>query len=170
MRIDTRLSPFFPIFRRGEVRAWERGYVQQRYLTSGLSTHRHFSTKLMLITARSSTITQHLHSFKFILVNKSHSQHCGWCPLRRTPFSDFVSMRTCSLVPRPNTTIDGLGTRLVHKPNRRERFSNLDAVFTVLRVPQAALIHTIYVVIYNLSRYCFIASQLKVLFFVMSDK
>ena len=39
------------------------------------STHRHFSTKLMLITARSSTTTQCLHSFKFTLVNKSHSQH-----------------------------------------------------------------------------------------------
>ena len=31
--------------------------------------------KLMLITARSSTTTQRLHSFKFTLVNKSHSQH-----------------------------------------------------------------------------------------------
>ena len=29
----------------------------------------------MLITARSSTTTQRLHSFKFTLVNKSHSQH-----------------------------------------------------------------------------------------------
>ena len=59
-------------------------YVQQRYLANGLSTHRHFSTKQMLITARSSTTTQRLHSFKFTLVNKSHSQHseaavrCEW--------------------------------------------------------------------------------------------
>ena len=44
---------------------------KQRYI----STHRHFSTKLMLITARSSTTTQLLHSFKFSLVNKGHSQH-----------------------------------------------------------------------------------------------
>ena len=29
----------------------------------------------MLITARSSTATQRLHSFKFTLVNKSHSEH-----------------------------------------------------------------------------------------------
>ena len=50
-------------------------YGQQRYLANGLSTHRHFSTKLMLITARSYTTTQRLHSFKFTLVNKSHSQH-----------------------------------------------------------------------------------------------
>ena len=48
---------------------------KQRYLAKCLSTHRHFSTKLMLITAQSSTTTQRLHSFKFILVNKSHSQH-----------------------------------------------------------------------------------------------
>ena len=40
-----------------------------------LSTHCHFSTKLILITTPSSTSTQRLHSFKFILVNKSHSQH-----------------------------------------------------------------------------------------------
>ena len=50
-------------------------YVQQQYLANGLSTHRHLSTKLMLITARNSTTTQCLHSFKFTLVNKSHSQH-----------------------------------------------------------------------------------------------
>ena len=48
---------------------------KQRYLENYLSTHRHFSTKLILITTRSSTSTQRLHSFKFILVNKSHSQH-----------------------------------------------------------------------------------------------
>ena len=34
--------------------------------------------------------------------------------------SDFVPMRTYSLVPRPDTTIIGLGTRLVH-----ERVSSL---------------------------------------------
>ena len=50
-------------------------YVQQLYLANGLSTHRNFSTKLMLITAWSSTTTQRLHSFKLTLVNKSHSQH-----------------------------------------------------------------------------------------------
>ena len=34
----------------------------------------YFSTKQMLITARSFPTTQRLHSFKFSLVNKSHSQ------------------------------------------------------------------------------------------------
>ena len=48
--------------------------VQQRYLENGLSIYRHFSTKLILITTWSSTYTQLLHSFKFTLVNKSHSQ------------------------------------------------------------------------------------------------
>ena len=48
---------------------------KQLYLANGLSTHCHFSTKLMLIIAQSSTTTQHLHSFEFTLVNKSHSQH-----------------------------------------------------------------------------------------------
>ena len=57
--------------------------VQQRYLENGLSTHRHFITKLMLITARSYTITQRLHSSKFTLVDKALP---GCCPLRRTPF------------------------------------------------------------------------------------
>jgi len=36
--------------------------VQQRYLKNGSSTHRHFITKLMLITARNFTTTQRLHS------------------------------------------------------------------------------------------------------------
>ena len=39
--------------------------VQQRYLENGLSTHRHFCTKLMHITAQNSTTTQCLHSFIF---------------------------------------------------------------------------------------------------------
>ena len=46
-------------------------YVQQQYLTNGLSIHRHFSMKLMLITAQSSTTTQRLH----ITLVKSHSRH-----------------------------------------------------------------------------------------------
>ena len=43
--------------------------VQQRYLKNCSSTHRYFITKLMLITARSYTITQRLHSSKFTLVD-----------------------------------------------------------------------------------------------------
>ena len=50
-------------------------YVQQQYLENGLSTHHHFSMKLMLITSQRSTTTQNLYRFKFTLVNKSHSQH-----------------------------------------------------------------------------------------------
>ena len=42
----------------------------------------------------------------------------GCCPLRRTPFSNIVRMRTRSLVPKPKTTIICLGARLVHTWNR----------------------------------------------------
>ena len=42
----------------------------------------------------------------------------GCCPLRRTPFSNVVRMRTRSLVPKPKTTVIGLGARLVHTWNR----------------------------------------------------
>ena len=94
-------------------------YVQQRYLANGLSTHRHFSTKLMLITARSSmTAYERPHSFKFTLVNKSHSQHSVVAV--RCEGHHFLILYACvhvSLVSRPNTTIIGLGTRLVHKQN-----------------------------------------------------
>jgi len=38
----------------------------------------------------------------------------GCCPLLRTPFSNVVRMRTRSLVPKPKTTVIGLGARLVH--------------------------------------------------------
>ena len=34
------------------------------------------------------------------------------------PFSNFVHMRTRSLVPRLKITVIGLGTRLVHERNR----------------------------------------------------
>ena len=44
-------------------------------LKNDLSAHHYFSTKLMLITAWSTTTIQRLHSFKFTLVSKSHSQH-----------------------------------------------------------------------------------------------
>ena len=41
----------------------------------------------------------------------------GCCPLLTTPFSNFVRMRTRSLVPRPKTTIISLEARLVHRRN-----------------------------------------------------
>ena len=46
-----------------------KDYAQQQYLANGLSVRHHFSTKLMLITAQSSTTIQCLHNFKFTLVN-----------------------------------------------------------------------------------------------------
>jgi len=46
-------------------------FVKQRYLENGSSSHRNFIMKLMLITARSFTTTQRLHSYKFILVDKT---------------------------------------------------------------------------------------------------
>ena len=85
---------------------------QPQYLENGLSTHRHFSTKLILITKRSYTTYRCLHSFK------PFTTLCGCCSLRRSPFSNVVRMRTCSLVPIPNTTIIDLRTRLVHQRNR----------------------------------------------------
>ena len=42
---------------------------------------------------------------------KLFSALLGCCPLRRTPFSNVVRMRTRSLVPKPNI---GLGAWLVH--------------------------------------------------------
>ena len=67
----------------------------------------------MLIAARSFTTTQHLHSYKFTLVNKTVlSALPSCCLLRRTPFSNVVCMCTLSLVPKPKTTVIGLGARL----------------------------------------------------------
>ena len=77
-----------------------------------------FSTKRMLITACSFPTIQRLHSLKFTLVNKSHSQHSVVAVRCETPFSNFVRMRTRSLVPMPNTTFIGLGTTLAHKGNQ----------------------------------------------------
>ena len=87
--------------------------VQQRYLENGSSTHRHFITKLMLITARSFTTIQHLHSYEFMSI-KLFSALPSCCLLRRTPFSNVVRIRTRSLVPKPKTTVLGLGARLVY--------------------------------------------------------
>ena len=43
--------------------------------------------------------------------------HCSCWPFQRMSFSTFVLMRTCSLIPRPNSMITGLGKRLTHKQN-----------------------------------------------------
>ena len=72
----------------------------------------------MLIIACSFPTTQRLHSFKFTLVNKSYLPHSeSFCPLLRTPFSNFVCMCTQGLVPRPKTTVISLEARLEHRRN-----------------------------------------------------
>ena len=103
---DIHVTPFLKIM--------AMGLFQQWYLENSSSSRCDFSTKVMLITSRSSTSTQCLHSFKFALVNKIHSQHCGCCPLCRMPFSEFVCM---CLIPKPKTAVIGLGGRLVHTWN-----------------------------------------------------
>ena len=62
--------------------------------TALCSTHLDFSTKLILIIAYSFSTTKRLHSLK---VTWSKALF-GCCPLRRTPFSNVVRMRTCTLV------------------------------------------------------------------------
>ena len=69
---------------------------KQRYLTNCVSTHRHFSTKLILITTRSSTNNRRLHSFNFTLVNKSHSQHS--VPAVRCEGRHFLMLYACAHV------------------------------------------------------------------------
>ena len=95
--------------------------VQQRYLANGLTTHCHFVTKLMLTVVWSSTITQRLHSFKYILFNKSFHNTLWLLSITKEAIFWFcIHMRTYSLVvPRPYTTIMGLGTRLAHERNRK---------------------------------------------------
>ena len=50
-------------------------FVQTTITQKHSSTHLDFSTKQILITARSFPTTHHLHSLKFTLDDKSHSQH-----------------------------------------------------------------------------------------------
>ena len=67
-------------------------------------------------------ITQRLHSSEFTLVDKVvPCTDC--CPLRRTPFSNVVRMRTRSLVPKLKTTVIGLGARLAHVKSRVDQRS-----------------------------------------------
>ena len=55
----------------------------KQQLENGSSTHRNFSMKLMLTTARSCTTTQSLHSFKCSLDNKHVHNTSSCSPLRR---------------------------------------------------------------------------------------
>ena len=53
------------------------------------------------------------YSYKFTLVDKTVlSALPGCCLLRRMPFSNVVCVCTLSLVPKPKTTVIGLGVRL----------------------------------------------------------
>ena len=92
--------PFFVFFR------------QPKNFENGLTTHRGCSTKWSIPQYEVPLIS----SF-FIASNlqKPFTTLWGFCPLIRTPFSNFVRMRTRSLVPRPKTTVNGLETRLVHE-------------------------------------------------------
>ena len=72
------------------------------------------------ITARSFTITQRLYSYKFILVDKTVLSSARLLSVARTPFSNVESMRTRSLVPKPKTTVIGLGARLLYVKSRVE--------------------------------------------------
>ena len=74
----------------------------------------------MLITAYSSTITQHFHTYSFKnspWLIKLFTALPYYCPLHSTPFSNLVCMCTHSLIPQSKTLVTGLGTRLVHRQN-----------------------------------------------------
>ena len=68
----------------------------------------------MLITARSFTTTQRLHSYKFTLVDKAVHRSAGLLSIAQDAiFYNVVRMHTRSLGPKPRTTVTGLGARLV---------------------------------------------------------
>ena len=76
--------------------------VQQQYLANGLSTHRHLSTKLILITTLSSRYTQRLHNFKVTQQHFVVAVCCEGCHFlilyacaHNGPFPDQIP---CSLV------------------------------------------------------------------------
>ena len=68
----------------------------------------------MFITARSFATTQRLHSYKFTLVDKTVLSSARLLSVAQDAISNVVRMRTHSLVPKPKTTVIGLGARLVH--------------------------------------------------------
>ena len=81
-------------------------------LTNGLSTHLHFSPKVIYTLVRRSTTLQRLHNFQQPK-SELFTVQCSCYPLRRTPFSNYVRMRTGSLVPTPQRLLC-LGTRVAH--------------------------------------------------------
>ena len=88
----------------------------------------------MLITVRSFPTTQRLHSFKFTWSTMPFTTLWGCCPLLRTPFSNFVRMRTQSLVPRPTTTVISLEARLVHRRKGQLPVPYIDSRFMPVRM------------------------------------
>jgi len=58
-------------------------------------------------TSNSSWSTKTIHNSLWLL------------PLCRTPFTNFLCMHTCSLIPRLKITVIGLGARLLHKQNHK---------------------------------------------------
>ena len=52
-------------------------HLFKQQLENGLSTHHHFTTKLMLITSQSSTTIQRLHNYIFTPVDKAVHSHKG---------------------------------------------------------------------------------------------
>ena len=86
--------------------AWKRGHVQRICITWMGQTHLHFNTKVIYTLTRRSTTLQRLHNFQQPK-SKLFTVQCSCYPLRRTPFSNYVRMRTGSLVPRPQITVFG---------------------------------------------------------------
>ena len=66
----------------------------------------------------------------------------GCCPLCRTPFSNVVHMHTCSLVPKPKTTVIGLGARLAHVKSRVDQRSVRLVRSLPVVVAKAYAVHT----------------------------
>ena len=64
------------------------------------------------------------------------------CPLRRTPFSNVVRMRTRSLVPILKTTVIGLGARLAHVKSRVDQRSVRLVRSLLVVVAKAYAVHT----------------------------
>ena len=64
------------------------------------------------------------------------------CPLRRTPFSNVVRMRTRSLVPKLKTTVIGLGARLAHVKSRVDQCSVRLVRSLPVVVAKAYAVHT----------------------------
>ena len=94
-----------------------RPHVQQRYLKNSLSAHRHFSDAYHSAELYDHSVSSQLQIHPG--QRKLFTTLCGCCQLLRMPFSNFVHMRTRSLIPRSKTTIIGLEAILAHKRNHQ---------------------------------------------------